>query len=138
MIETKLENKLGFDRVRQMISDRCSTDYAAGRVAGEEFCTDRNTILKRLQLTDEMKLIIMFEESFPTNGYIDCIPLLTPLRKEGCNIDSLSLGKLRTLLETIRKITWFFSSIKDGIYPNLKLFKLILIKKNLYPHKLLH
>ena len=120
MIETKLENKLGFDRVRQMISDRCSTDYAAGRVAGEEFCTDRDTILKRLQLTDEMKLIIMFEESFPTNGYIDCIPLLIPLRKEGCNIDSLSLGKLRTLLETIRKITWFFSSIKDGIYPNLK------------------
>lgn len=120
MIDTRLENKLGFDRVRQMISDRCSTDYAAGRVAGEEFCTDKNVILKRLQMTDEMKLIIMFEESFPTSGYIDCIPLLSPLRKEGYNIDLLSLGKLRTLLDTIRKITWFFHGIKDGIYPNLK------------------
>ncbi len=120
MIETRLENKLGFDRLRQMVSDKCSTDYAAGRVATEEFCTDKKTIMNRLQLTDEMKLIIMFEESFPTSGYIDCIPLLTPLRKEGYNIDILSLGKLRTLLETIRKITRFFISIKDGIYPNLQ------------------
>lgn len=120
MIETRLENKLGFDRIRQMVSDKCSTDYAAERVAAEEFCTDKKTIMKRLQLTDEMKLIIMFEESFPTSGYIDCIPLLTPLHKEGYNIDLLSLGKLRTLLETMRKITRFFISIKDGIYPNLQ------------------
>ena len=27
-----LELKLGFDRIRSMIADRCSTDYASGRV----------------------------------------------------------------------------------------------------------
>ena len=32
----------------------------------------------------------------------------------------MSLGKLRTMLDTLRKITAFFSGIKDGIYPNLK------------------
>ena len=36
MVSTeKLEQKLGFDRVRTLIADRCSTDYAAGRVERE-------------------------------------------------------------------------------------------------------
>ncbi len=120
MTDARLENKLGFDRIRQMISDRCSTDYASKRVEREEFSSDRAEICKRLQLTDEMKLIVMFEESFPTGGYIDCLPFLTPLLKEGSNIDLLSLGKLRTMTDTIRKICWFFRNTKDGIYPLLK------------------
>ena len=117
---TRLEAKLGFDRIRTQIADRCSTDYAARRVAAEQFISDPSTIRRRLQLTDEMRLIVMFEENFPTNGYIDCLPFLTLLSQEGSSIDLLSLGKLRTTLETIHKITGFFRSIKDGIYPNLK------------------
>ena len=119
-MDTRLESKLGFDRVRKTISDRCSTEYASDRVAREEFCSDPSEIQRRLLLTDEMRLIVMFEESFPTSGYIDCLPFLTPLEKDGYNIDLLSLGKLKTMLETIRKVTRFFSDIKDGIYPNLK------------------
>ena len=120
MIDSRLEAKLGFDRIRKEISDRCSTDYASERTAKEEFSTDRAEIRERLLTTDEMKLILMFEDSFPTTGYIDCLPFLTPLVKEGYNIDLLSLGKLRTMLETVRKITSFFRGIKDGIYPTLK------------------
>ncbi len=119
-IDTRLEAKLGFDRIRSLIADRCSTDYASQRVAVEQFITDPAAIRRRLLLTDEMRLVVMFEENFPTNGYIDCLPFLTPLLKDGSSIDLLSLGKLRTMLETIRKITVFFRGIKDGIYPNLK------------------
>ena len=120
MRDIKLEAKLGFDRVRKSIEDRCSTEYAADRVSREEFSSDPAEIRHRLVLTDEMRLILMFEESFPTSGYIDCLPFLNPLSNEGYNIDLLSLGKLRTMMETIRKITGFFHGIKDGIYPNLK------------------
>ena len=116
----KLEAKLGFDRIREMIADRCSTDYASGRVTEEAFCTDAEQIRRRLVLTDEMRLILMFEESFPTTGYIDAIPFLEPLRKDGSRIDVLSLGKLGTLIDTTRRIVHFFGSIKDGVYPNLK------------------
>ncbi len=116
----KTETKLGFDRVRQMISDRCSTDYAARRTAAEEFCTDAAEIRRRLQLTDEMRVVLMFEENFPTSGYIDAIGFLKPLEQTGFHIDVLSLGKLKTLMDTTRRTTAFFGSIKDGIYPNLK------------------
>lgn len=118
--QTRLETKLGFDRIRKSIEDRCATDYAAERVAQESFSTDPLVIRDRLGLTDEMRLILMFEENFPTTGYIDGLPFLEPLLKEGSNIDTLGLAKLKTLMDTTRRISAFFSSIKDGIYPRLK------------------
>lgn len=120
MTEERIEAILGFDRVRKIISDRCSTEYATARTAEENFSTDAREIRQRLLLTDEMRMIVMFEESFPSNGYIDCVGFLEILSNEGSNIDLVSLGKLKTMLETLRRITLFFSNIKDGIYPNLK------------------
>ena len=120
MTEERIEAILGFDRVRKIISDRCSTEYATARTAEEKFSTDAREIRQRLLLTDEMRMIVMFEESFPSNGYIDCVRFLEILSNEGSNIDLVSLGKLKTMLETLRRITLFFSNIKDGIYPNLK------------------
>ena len=119
-IDTRLESKLGFDRVRTFVADRCSTEYAVARVTEERFSNDPDVIGARLALTDEMRLIMMFEENFPTNGYIDCLDFLKPLENTGYTIDLLSLGKLRTMVETVRKLTNFFISTKDGVYPNLK------------------
>ena len=116
----RLEAKLGFDKVRAAISARCMTDYALGRVDRERFSTDPSVIRKRLSLADEMRLIVMFEDNFPTTGYIDALPFLEPLEKEGSCIDLLSLGKLSTLVTTVKRIISFFSSIKDGVYPNLQ------------------
>lgn len=115
----RLETKLGFDRVRREVADRCNTDYAVQRVENENFSNDPEEIRQRLLLTDEMRLVLMFEDKFPTTGYIDALPFLVPLEKEGSSIDVLSLGKLGTLLDTISKILAFLSSVKDGVYPNL-------------------
>ena len=120
MTDTRLESKLGFDKIRKRIADRCLTDYAATRVAEEGFSTDADIIRRRLALTDEMRLILMFEENFPTTGYIDAIPFLSALEREGTCIDVLSLGKLKTVTDTIRRILHFFGSIKSGIYPQLE------------------
>ncbi|MCR4824293.1 MAG: Smr/MutS family protein [Bacteroidales bacterium] len=120
MTDARLESKLGFDKVRKSIADRCMTDYAAGRVAEERFSTDASIIRQRLTLTDEMRLILMFEEYFPTTGYIDAIPFLSALEREGSSIDVLSLGKLKTVTDTLRRILHFFGSIKSGIYPQLE------------------
>ena len=120
MKDATLEAKLGFDKIRKTISDRCMTDYAAEKVAGEEFSTDVSVIGRRLKLTDEMRLVMMFEENFPSTGYIDAIPFLSALEKPGSCIDVLSLGKLKTATDTIRRILHFFGSIKDEVYPELK------------------
>ena len=121
MRDQRLETKLGFDRVRAAIQARCSTEYASARVEGEEVSMDASEIHRRHLLADEMRLILMFEESFPTSGYVDCLHFLVPLEESGV-IDLLSLGKLKTLVETVRKATSFFRSVKDGVYPCLKKF----------------
>ena len=118
-MDARLEAKLGFDKVRAAIEARCATEYAARRVAEEEFCTDGAEIHRRHLLTDEMRLILMFEENFPTSGYIDAIPFLEPIG-QNASIDLLSLCKLRTLLDTLRKALHFFHTVKEGIYPNLQ------------------
>ena len=118
-MDQRLEAKLGFDKVRAAIEARCSTEYAAGRVAEEEFSTSAAEIRRRLLLTDEMRLILLFEDGFPTAGYIDAIGFLEPIGKNA-SIDLLSLGKLRTLLDTLRKTLHFFHTVKEGIYPNLQ------------------
>ena len=118
-MDGRVESKLGFDKVRADISARCCTEYAAERVATEEFSTSAEEIRRRHLLTDEMRLILMFEESFPTSGYIDAIQFLEPIGKNA-SIDILSLGKLRTLLDTLRKALHFFHTVKEGIYPNLQ------------------
>ncbi|MCR5351950.1 MAG: Smr/MutS family protein [Bacteroidales bacterium] len=120
MTHARLESKLGFDKIRKMIADRCLTDYAAGRVVEEDFSTDPDIIRQRLALTDEMRLVLMFEENFPTTGYIDAIPFLSALERDGACIDVLSLGKLKTVTDTIRRVLHFFGSIKSGIYPQLE------------------
>ena len=114
-----VERKLGFDRIREMISDKCATDYAVGRVREEQFSSDADIIRHRLALTDEMRLLLMFEDGFPTSGFIDCLPFLEALAGEGSVIDLHSLGKLRTLLDTLRRLTDFFDGSKSRVYPRL-------------------
>ena len=109
-MDARLEAKLGFDKVREAISARCSTESASERVQKEEFVADPREIHHRHLLTDEMRLILMFEENFPTSGYIDALSFLEPIGQKA-SIDVLSLGKLRTLLETLRKALHFFHTV---------------------------
>jgi DNA mismatch repair protein MutS2 len=115
-----LEQKIGFDRIRRQIAERCSTQYAVDKVWDEEISRDAKEIDLRLQLTDEMRLISMFEDSFPSVGFIDTKPFLLPLNVPSTYIDLVSLSKLRISLDTLRKILSFFKGCKDDLYPNLR------------------
>lgn len=119
-IDHKLEGKLGFDRIREAVASRCCTQYARDRAASEEFSVREETILSRLRLTEEMRLICMFEEAFPQSGFIDCLDFLLPLQQADAALDLISLRKLRTMLQTLAAVTGFFSGLKDGIYPLLQ------------------
>ena len=114
------EQKIGFDKVRSQVRSKCLSKYAVARVDGEQYCTDRQEIMHRLQLTDEMRLICMFEDTFPSEGYTDSRELLLPLTSESTAISLPTLVILRTTLDTVRKVVTFFDRSKDGIYPNLK------------------
>ena len=115
-----LEQKIGFDKVREKISAKCATQYAARKVAAEQMSRDGAEIMFRLRLTDEMRLICLFEDSFPAGGYLDTKEFLLPLQGEGTTIDLPSLRLLRTSLDTLRRILAFFKDCKDDLYPMLR------------------
>ena len=116
----KIESKLAFDKIRESIAARCSTGYSRDRAESEQVSDVPSEIERRLGLTDEMRVILMFEASFPTSGYPDCIPFLVPLRSPFSHIDLPSLVLLRGALDTLRKILSFFAGCKEGQYPLLR------------------
>ena len=116
-----LEQKIGFDKVREKIAAKCATEYAQRKVASEQMSRDGDEIMFRLRLTDEMRLICLFEDSFPAGGYLDTKSFLLPLQTENTSIDLPSLRLLRTSLDTLRRILAFFRECKDDLYPTLRL-----------------
>lgn len=115
-----LEQKLGFDRVREMICGRCQSEFASELARSEKFSNDEYEIRHRLLLTDEMRLILMFEDNFPTGGYIDSLEFIMPLEQPNTSMDLLSIRKLGTMLNTLSKLVNFFDNSQRGVYPNLK------------------
>ena len=116
----KIEQKLGFDKIKESLALRCSTRYAKERIESEKFSTNPQTIEKRLALADEMRLICMFEPSFPSEGYIDSIEYLRPLETISSVLTLENLRKLHTFFENLRSILAFFNKCKTEQYTHLK------------------
>lgn len=115
-----IEQKLGFDKVRANVSAHCQSELASQLCAQEKFTSDEHEIRHRLVLTDEMRLILMFEDNFPTGGYIDSVDFLLPLRQANSSLDVVSIRKFKTMLETLSKLQNFFNGVPRGVYPNLR------------------
>ena len=116
----KIEQKLGFEKIKEQLVLRCSTNYAKERVRGEKVSHNARTIGKRLSLTDEMRLICMFESSFPQSGFIDSIEFLKPLEVEYSSITLENMNRLYTFVENLKGVLNFFRTCKEGSYLNLK------------------
>jgi len=117
---SRLEQKLGFDRIRSMIESRCSTVSAKNRAVEAKFLTNSEEIARMLSLTDEMRVIIMLESGFPDSGYVDTLTFIKQLEQTSFYLDTISIYRLKQSLETIRAISNFFKNSKDGSYPCLK------------------
>ena len=116
----RIEQKIGFDKVRELAAAKCSTRYGIERAENERFSSDIDIVEKRLNLTDEMRTIILFETSFPSSGYIDSIEFLKPLEVKSSYLVRESVAKLRTSEEVVSKILSFFKNAKEDRYPALK------------------
>ena len=113
-----LERKIGFDTVREMVCGKCATSGARRITASAEMMTSREDISQALRLTDEMRLICMFEDTFPSEGYVDMREFLMPLASELSCISLHNLVLLQKGLDAIRRIVSFFKGSK-GVYPSL-------------------
>ena len=74
-----IEQKIGFDRIRQMVAEQC-TNALAVRMADEmHFMTEYDPLCHELKLVEEMRQIVLMESGFPQQDFIDLTPALTHL-----------------------------------------------------------
>ncbi|MHC1779949.1 MAG: endonuclease MutS2 [Bacteroidales bacterium] len=116
----RTEQKLGFDRIRSMTEAYCSTVSAKQMVRDTPFLTSEEEIRESLSLTDEMRVITMFESGFPDSGFVDTTPFLMQLEHDSYYLDTISISKLKTSLDTLRQIVAFFNNGKESKYPYLR------------------
>lgn len=115
-----IEQKLGFDRIRQMVAEQC-TNALAVRMAGEmHYMTDYETLSHELKLTEEMRQIVLMESEFPQQDFIDLTPILTHLRVGNTVIPLESLFDLKLSLRTIRECYHFLTAEEHMQYEALR------------------
>ncbi len=111
-----LEQKVGFDKVRELTSVRCLCELGQQRVASTSFCSDYDRVALWIEQTHEMKLICQLEDGFPADGFIDITPSLKKLQVAGQWLDETELQQLRRSLETIKQLLVFVKRVSEK-YP---------------------
>ena len=115
-----IEHKLGFDRIRQMVEEQTTNDLAA-RMAGEmRFSSDFEKVQYELQLTEEMRQIVLMESEFPQQDFIDLTPTLTHLHVGNTFIPLEQLFDLKLSLRTIRECYYFLTAEEHQQYTALR------------------
>lgn len=115
-----IEQKLGFDRIRQMVADHTTNALARQMVDAMDFSTDYDTLLHELQLTEEMRQIVLMESEFPQQDFIDLTPILTHLRVGNTFIPLEALFDLKLSLRTIRECYYFLTAEEHIQYEALR------------------
>lgn len=114
------ENKIGFDRIRELIREKCLSNLGRDKVNTMKFSKNSGFLKTLLQQVDEFKQICMFEDNFPVSHYIDVRPSLNKIRVEGSFMDERELHNLKRSLDTIKAIIRFFKSSETEKYKELK------------------
>lgn len=115
-----IEQKLGFDRIRQMVAEQC-TNALAVRMADEmTFSSNYEPLCHELKLVEEMRQIVLMESGFPQQDFIDLTPILTHLRVGNTIIPLENLFDLKLSLRTIRECYYFLTSEEHQQYEALR------------------
>lgn len=118
------EYKIGFDRIRQLLTSKCLSPLGEEKVQSMSFSSDYTHITEELSQTVEFTRIIQEEDSFPTNFFLDVRSSLRNIRVEGTWIDEVALFDLRRSLQTIRDIVNFLKKEDEENTPYPHLYKL--------------
>ena len=116
-----IEKKIGFDRIRAMIAEQCSNALAVRMADEMAFSSDFEQVTRLLRQTDEMRRIVMFESSFPSQDFIDLSPALSDIRIENTAIEQAALFDLKCSLQTIGACQRFLLDEERTDYPELRL-----------------
>lgn len=105
------ENKVGFDRIRELLAEKCIGPSGRARSEKISFTTNPEKIDLWLSQTDEFKELVNTEKSIPLDSYYDIVPLLDKMQVKGFHPDAEGFYNLKRTLETVKSVHYFLLKI---------------------------
>jgi DNA mismatch repair protein MutS2 len=115
------EYKIGFDRIRNLLSEKCLSPMGQEKVDSIEFIDDYEQLSRILSATYEFQQLLLFEDFFPSEHYYKISDCLNKIRIEGTFPEVQEVFDLKRSLETVKTILNFFKSKNATKYPVLQL-----------------
>jgi DNA mismatch repair protein MutS2 len=113
------EYKIGFDRIRRLLGEKCLSPMGLEKVDEIEFIDNFDSLTGKLSSTFEFQQILQFEDFFPSENYYKISDCLIKIRIEGTFPEVSEVFDLKRSLETVKAILNFFKT-KDVVkYPVL-------------------
>ncbi len=114
------ESKIGFDRIREMLHEKCLSNMGIEWVDEMQFQNDFENIATQLGEADEFCRIVREFDSFPASHFYDLREALQKIRIEGRFLETSELFDLKRSLESVRAIVFFFNKQEEEVFPLLK------------------
>ncbi|NCB06747.1 MAG: endonuclease MutS2 [Bacteroidia bacterium] len=114
------EQKIGFDRIRETLRNKCLSTMGSEWVDEMEFHHSYELIKNQLGETDEFCRIVREFDNFPASHFYDLRAALQKIRIEGRFLEPSELFDLKRSLESVRAIVFFFNKQEEAIFPLLK------------------
>ena len=115
-----IEDKLGFTRIRELVAAECSNALAVRMTQEMSFSNRYDHVVRELQQTEEFRQILVLENSFPSQDFVDLTPELVRLRVAGTVIELEAMMDLKCSLHTIGECLRFLLRDDPVRYPMLR------------------
>jgi DNA mismatch repair protein MutS2 len=108
------ENKIGFDRIRNLLSEKCLSPMGLEMVEAMQFSTSFDYLENELSATREFQQVLTFEDFFPAENYYRISDTLNKIRIEGTFPEVQEVYDLKTDTRNCPFDTEFFQKQGSG------------------------
>lgn len=116
-----IEQKLGFDKIRERLNELCVSPLGRAFVNKIRFSDNYDLVQKMVRQVAEMKDIMNYEpQAFPSQNYLDVTQQLAKAAIEGAFLSEEEFYDVKLSLRTIQECLRFFDNKEPEQYPTLR------------------
>ncbi len=105
-----IEQKLGFDKIRDLLKNHCSGELGKRNVDKIKFSPNKNLILKLCNQTEEYVKMVEAAEKIPSLNYPEIDALLYKIKVEGVFLETEEIANILKSLKILHSWSVFFKS----------------------------
>ena len=114
------EQRVGFDRIREQVIALCSMESSRRLIADLTASHSRREVERRLQLADEMRLVLSMEAGGEIGEQEELGHIVEKIAVEGSYLSVEECGVLLRSLISVASVVAFIMSRREGSYPALR------------------